>query len=542
MEAKRLCAYRFTSATATCLLIQYLLLTFTVLIVNTNPLTPITWIFGTFRSMLRISTLFFLLPIGALTVANGVMLLLNYLSPKKPGEISKFLRKLTKVAFQFVTGLVLTWTFLRFLSEEYGRVLHRTTWEYNLKCVYLLLCGLVTVGHFISKRQTDVIEFPVLQQKKYLRIKTDFFTNFWKSLGESIFPSFLCALAVTTFMGISIWSKNLEKNNIFGLIIDYHLYFYTWLLFAYISCSLTMLKDVFEVFFSDYQQFPIEKPALIASDAYLTLADGLLYTKIPLIQTLAALDFFVLSQNYNTARRQELFSLSSVGGHPHNFRNVNEATLKVLQEFTKSLTEVIETKKVPTPVIANNNNALPVITSPVRDEKTEQRDMNKTLGIRNMVYTPIASPLKPLTAPPVMPEPKTPQVSLNCNVPSTLRSLFGEDKSKKVTQILANYSEKVTYLSQGIAAIAVFSLTEDKYGVVQDSLPKIIKTLLELHQILEKINAMNLVVAKKSNYSFIKARQAAKRSLYKMVKEFQIYFKDMVLERTTVEALRSFVV
>lgn len=297
-----------------------------------------------------------------------------------------------------------------------------------------------------------------------------------------------------------------------------------------------MTKDVFEVFFTDYQAFPIEKPSLMASDGSLTLADSLLYTKIPLIQTLAALDLFVLSKNYNHTRREVLFSLSSVGGHPHNFRNVNEASLNILQEFTKSLSEVVDTKKT-APVVNNNNNKqLPSVTSPL--EKTEKLNS----GLRNMVYTPNLEPLKPLAAPPqpiLSPDLKQ---SLNCNVPSTLRSLFGEDKSKKVTQILENYSQKVTYVSQAVASIAVFSLTEDKFGVVQDCLPKIIKTLLELHQMLEKINAMNLVVAKKSNYSFIKVRHAAKRSLFKVVKEFQMYFGDMVLDRATMEALRSFVV
>lgn len=331
-----------------------------------------------------------------------------------------------------------------------------------------------------------------------------------------------------------------------GLIFDYRLYFYTWLLFAHISCSLAMIKAVFEIVFTDYQEFPIERRTLIANDTSLTLADGLLYTKIPLIQTLAALDLYVLSDDYNKARRKELFALSSVGGHPHNFRKVNEASLKIIQEFVQTLSAVVNTK-----VNNNNNNQLPPAT-PARNEKFQQRELNETLGIRNMLTSPtpdmtfvsngVTSPLKAIPTPQSILSPVKIKQSLHCNVPSSLRSIFGEDKSKKVNQILTNYSEKVTHISQAIASVTVFSLTEDKFGVVQDCLPKIIKTLLDLYQIMEKINAMNLVLAKKSNRNYITARQAAKRSLFKVVKEFKMYFNDMVLDVGTVEALRTFVV
>lgn len=295
-----------------------------------------------------------------------------------------------------------------------------------------------------------------------------------------------------------------------------------------------MIKAVFEIFFTEYQEFPLERRTLIANDTSLTLANALLYTKIPLIQTLAALDLYVLSEDYNNARRKDLFALSAIGGHPHTFRQVNEASLKIIQEFVQTLSDVVNARKVD-PVIEKsslNNNQLPPAT-PVRQEK--QRD-----GIRNLIASPEMTFVPSgLSSPP--PKPLLPPVkTLQCNVPS-LRSIFGEDKSKKVNQILANYSEKVTYVSQALASITVFSLTEDKYGVMLDSLPKIIKTLLDLYQILEKINAMNLVLAKKSNRNYITTRQAAKRSLFKVVKEFQVYFDDLVLDVATAKALKTFV-
>lgn len=166
--------------------------------------------------MLSISTLLYLAPIGSLTVANGVMLLYSQLSSRKLGEISKVLRKILKLGFQVLTGLLLTWIFLRFLNEEYGSVTNKTTKGYNLKCLYLILCGFATVGYFVSKRQSDMIEFPVLQQRKYIRVKAAMYENLWKALVESVFPSFMCALAVTTFMGIGVWSKNMENESLLG--------------------------------------------------------------------------------------------------------------------------------------------------------------------------------------------------------------------------------------------------------------------------------------------------------------------------------------
>uniref|UniRef100_A0A336KX35 CSON000823 protein n=1 Tax=Culicoides sonorensis TaxID=179676 RepID=A0A336KX35_CULSO len=544
MEAKRLCVYRFTLATTICLLIQYLLLTFLVFITNVTPLSPFKWIFGTFRNMISLSTFLSFIPIGALTVFNGVMLLQNELSSRKVGELYKLLRKIIKFGIQLLTGLVSTFIFLSYLTPEYGSVLTKSR-EYNLKCIYLLLCGIATVSYFTSKRQTDSIEFPVISQTKYVRIKSAIQDVLMKSLMDSIFPSVLCALAVTTFMGVGIWSKSMENDKIFGLIIDYRLYFYTWLLFAHISCILASLKSVFEIVFTEYQQFPIEKRSLALNDTSLTLADGLLYTKIPIIQTLAALDLFVLSKDFNVARRKELFSLSSIGGHPHNFRKVNEATMVVIQDFIKALNDIVnEKKKVPLKennTINNNQMQHSNVQNIVNNEKVQQRDFNDSMGIRNLMASPIAqspnmtftSPLRKSPSPPIL------SPSLNCNVPSSLKSIFGEDKSKKVNTILRNYSDKITLVSQAVASIATASLTEDKYGVLQDYLPKIISTMLELHQILEKINTMNLVQAKKSNRHYITARQATKRSLHKIVKEFHPFFNDMVLDIVTLDGLKD---
>lgn len=122
-----------------------------------------------------------------------------------------------------VTGLLLTWIFLRFLSEEYGAVTVKKTKEYNLKCVYLLLCGVATVGHFISKKD-DGIEFPVVQQRKYVRVKAVTCQNLSRALVDSVFPSFLCALAVTTFMGMGVWSKNLENESVLGELHEFKRY------------------------------------------------------------------------------------------------------------------------------------------------------------------------------------------------------------------------------------------------------------------------------------------------------------------------------
>lgn len=103
--------------------------------------------------------------------------------------------------------------------------------------------------------------------------------------------------------------------------------------------------------------------------------------------------------------------------------------------------------------------------------------------------------------------------------------MFGESDGAKTAFLLSN-SQMIVWLIQGLASICAVSLTEDKFGVVQVSLPQIIRALLKLKGELDKLNNVNLN-GKKLDRNLITLKNAVKRSLYKITSVFGNYLSDL---------------
>lgn len=538
MEAKKICVSRFTLATLICVFVQYILSAVTLLIVNTSPFTPISWIFSSLSNAFSLYSLLYAIPLVFVVFGNGVMLTDKFLSARKSGRIGNGIKKLIKLGFQLVTALLLAWIYLRFLTPRYSAFRNKEDGEVNQRCVFLILAGIYAgVHYFMKKGIKETLAFPVIQQSKYSKIKAHLYKNVWDSFLDTIFPTLTCCVLIGGCMGA--WTKTFDLS----FLLEIRLICYTWLLFAHINCSLLMYRSVFEVVFTDCIEFPIERQSIVAVDTSLTLAEALQSNKFPLIQLLAAQDLYNLSDDYNATRRRQLYALSIIGGHPYSWKHISDAGLSVLKLFVNNLNQILNEKQ-PSSIskpITNNN----IFASPMQDEKYAQRQMNETMGIRNLLASPFTSPA-PLqhinsTIDKTILSPKNLKSNLQSTVSNNfcVRLFFGEDKSKKVNQILEQHYQEVTWVSQALAALAGYSLNEDKYGVVQDSLPNIIKTLLDLYHALEKISSSNLVI-KKVNRNYFAVRQASKRSLYRILKDFQKYLNDLVLDANTLDSLRSF--
>lgn len=82
-------------------------------------------------------------------------------------------------------------------------------------------------------------------------------------------------------------------------------------------------------------------PLVKESDYVLTLQDAIVMEKLPIIQHLACLDLFLLSQ-WSALRRQLLFSLSQPGAHPHNWNRLTENVLKLFHDYTNLIKRSID--------------------------------------------------------------------------------------------------------------------------------------------------------------------------------------------------------
>ena len=118
---------------------------------------------------------------------------------------------------------------------------------------------------------------------------------------------------------------------------------------------------------------------------------------------------------------------------------------------------------------------------------------------------------------------------------------FGEPDGAKTAFLLSN-SQMIVWLTQGLAGICAVSLTEDKFGVVQVSLPQIIRALLKLKGELDKLNNVNLN-GKKLDRNLVTLKNAVKRSLYKITSVFGSYLPDLFddpMEIRTLHCITNF--
>ena len=123
--------------------------------------------------------------------------------------------------------------------------------------------------------------------------------------------------------------------------------------------------------------------------------------------------------------------------------------------------------------------------------------------------------------------------------------VFGEQDDHKIRYVLFN-GQPVVWAAEAISSLAVFSLSEDSYGIVQKDVPTIINSLLLVKQALDKLQK-SIILARKvqvddklSREIFTSLRSAIKRSLYRIVTNFEPYINDLSLEPLTIEQLQSF--
>uniref|UniRef100_A0A8C8SXW7 Nucleoporin NDC1 n=1 Tax=Pelusios castaneus TaxID=367368 RepID=A0A8C8SXW7_9SAUR len=245
---------------------------------------------------------------------------------------------MTKGKFQF---LALSCT----ASESLGdAVQHMCLNEYHL---FLLLSG-AFMGYSYSLlylvNNMNYLPFPIIQQYKYLRFRRSLPLLVKRSCVESLylvrnvciayyFFGYIPRAWINTTMDLQTDSKLHPLDTLTGLL-DLSLLYHTWLCGIFLLVTWHIAWLLFKIYATEAHHFPIQPTFAEETDQCLP---KILNSNPPLIIKFLALQDLMLLSQYSPVRRQEVFSLSQPGGHPHNWTAISKECLNLLSDLTQKL-------------------------------------------------------------------------------------------------------------------------------------------------------------------------------------------------------------
>ncbi|KAM9468907.1 nucleoporin NDC1 isoform 2-T2 [Clarias gariepinus] len=410
------------------------------------------------------------------------------------------------------------------------------------------LLGVVQNIHYVS--------FHIIQQYKYMRFKGSVWWLVKCSAIRSLYSVRNYIILYFLFGHIprkwicNTLSLHLDSSvsslDSFGGLCDVLLFYQLWIsgTFLLLIWNLTVL--LFRIYATEPYSFPVQSS--FAEDAEECLPKVLTENNVLVMKFLALQDLALLSQ-HSPSRRQEVFSLSQPGGHPHNWNAISKECVSLLSDLTQRLIAHHD-------VVASNGRAKPPSENHSRSSSSScsvtsgTEDLPQTPRHGALVHTPgsvfgsavrgvnppltapftpdlnasISSPaLRPLLSPQVAPRlwwasvqsphitrrnPKLWSTSTESQangspLPSPDPAPKPAEKKKPgfLSQWLQNRKEQLSEASsqalfansqahiwalEGLSHLVAASYSEDKYGVVQTTLPSILSSMLSLQEAVDR--------------------------------------------------------
>ncbi|XP_039567769.1 nucleoporin NDC1 isoform X2 [Passer montanus] len=216
--------------------------------------------------------------------------------------------------------------------------------EYHL---FFLLSG-AFLGYsyslFFLINNMNYLPFPIIQQYKYLRFRRSLPLLIKHSCVESLyfvrnfcvtyyFFGYIPKVWICTTMGLHTDSKLHPLDTLSGLL-DLSLFYHTWLSGVFLLMTWNTAWLLFKIYATESHHFPIQPTFAQETDQCLP---KILNSNPPLLIKFLALQDLMLLSQYSPVRRQEVFSLSQPGGHPHNWTAISRECLSLLSDLTQRL-------------------------------------------------------------------------------------------------------------------------------------------------------------------------------------------------------------
>ncbi|KAM4721108.1 nucleoporin NDC1 [Rhinophrynus dorsalis] len=217
----------------------------------------------------------------------------------------------------------------------------------NESHLFLLLAG-TFFGYSYSLlyfvHNMNYLPFPTIQQFKYLQFRRCLPLLIKQSCVQSlylvrnytivyIFFGYIPRTWIQTVMNIQIDGQQPPLDTFRGLL-NLSLFYQIWWSGTFLLATWYMVWVLFRIYATEACLFPVQTS--FAEEAEKCLPYVLSSSAPPIVKYLAMQDLVLLSQ-YSPSRRQEVFSLSLPGGHPHNWTAISKECLNLLSSLTNRL-------------------------------------------------------------------------------------------------------------------------------------------------------------------------------------------------------------
>nr|XP_058919014.1 nucleoporin NDC1 isoform X2 [Kogia breviceps] len=425
--------------------------------------------------------------------------------------------------------------------------------EYHL---FYLLAGAFmgysySLLYFINNM--NYLPFPIIQQYKFLRFRRSLLLLVKHSCVESLFLLrnfcivyyFLGHIPkawISTAMDLQLDEQFHRPLDTVSGLLNLSLLYHVWLCGVFVLMTWYISWILFKIYATEAHLFPVQPPFSEESDECLP---KVLNSNPPLIIKYLALQDLMLLSQYSPSRRQEVFSLSQPGGHPHSWTAISRECLNLLNDMTQKLvlyqeaaatngrvmssSYPVEPKKLNSPEETTfqtpKSSQMPqpsvpsLIKTSLFSSKLSAPDVasplatpfgssvvNRMAGIFdvNTCYGSPQSPQLTRRGPRLWTSASGQQMTEYSN-PSPSTSVSAEGKTVRQPNMIYSWiqnkreqhpeasiqavfsdAQMHIWALEGLSHLVAASFTEDRFGVVQTTLPAILNTLLTLQEAVDK--------------------------------------------------------
>uniref|UniRef100_A0A1B6JQP8 Nucleoporin NDC1 n=1 Tax=Homalodisca liturata TaxID=320908 RepID=A0A1B6JQP8_9HEMI len=548
--------WRMRMAVLWSLAMQFILLFVFILFTNLDILHPFTWIGNCFRTFISLSVWLKLLTLVIVIYIQGEVCKKDYVTgpiyhSTRFQKICKVfsVRNLLLLLLHMVIGATIFWIYITISGKSYESLTkqcYESTMNKNSEiCLverkFFLMLGGIWLGMYYFANDymfgSRALTFPLIQQYKFYRMKAALKQNIQKSVKESILPTvtFLILYYLyggyvrNKFIELTLYRLDSEPIDSITGLMNINLVLSLWLFSSIFIVALQMMELLFNVYLTEHCSFPITL-ATSPSQNCMSLIDALKKSNIPIVHHLGYLDLFILSAKCQQ-KREEIFTLSHPGGHPHSWNGIFLECTNLVKQFTSDLNQTLKEatsteKEVAKPLAEEVTNfhfhshnmrklASPMGNTDIVNVKPKEYQSGVEIAflyVQNWLITKLQQLYK------------KPYVAY----------FFLESPTSRINYLLCQ-CQPVIWAVESLAFLAAASLTEDRYGIVQQDLSEIITLIITLKQVLDKLFKQNLIVKKSFPNDPLDVqmkyllRSSVKRSLYRISVNFGPYIRDLKL-------------
>ncbi|XP_062872699.1 nucleoporin NDC1 [Trichomycterus rosablanca] len=337
-------------------------ITLLVFLIRFSLFHPIQWISESFGVLTSLSSAFCVVLLCAATFLVGFFNLQYYsVVPSIPCSRVALLAEVlhpTQCVYSLVhcaVGMLVMWCVCVMAGGRY-QALHSPCAQnqsggveacLNEHHLFLLLAGaFMGYAHSLMGVVHNIhyVSFHVIQQYKYMRFKGSLAWVVKCSAVQSLYFSrnfillyFFFGHIPRTWMSstlnLPIDSSVHTLDSLAGLC-DFSLLYELWISGTFLLLTWYITVLLFRIYVAEPYRFPMQ--SLFAEEAEWCLPKALTETSSLVMKFLALQDLALLSQ-HSPSRRQEVFSLSQPGGHPHNWNAISKECVSLLRDLTQRL-------------------------------------------------------------------------------------------------------------------------------------------------------------------------------------------------------------